>query len=253
MVNVEEQHDGRVIVATLDLPKGNVLVAAMIEELTRVVDRVQASPQARALIVRAEGKHFSFGASVEEHQADQVGDMLPAFHRLIGALVHCDVTSMAVVHGQCLGGGFELVLGCDLVFALPSARMGVPEITLGVFPPPASILLPAKIGPAAAQEMIATGASFDSRRLHELGLVNRVLEEDEADDAIATWVEKEVLPRSATSLRFANRASKRALRRLWDADIGAVEQMYLEELMKTPDANEGIGAFLEKRRPRWES
>ncbi|MBL6974899.1 MAG: enoyl-CoA hydratase/isomerase family protein [Deltaproteobacteria bacterium] len=253
MVNVEERYEGRVVVATLDLPKGNVLTAAMIGELTDVVSRVQESPGARALVIGAEGRHFSFGASVEEHQADQVGDMLPAFHRLIGALVHCDVTTVAVVQGQCLGGGFELVLGCDLVFALPSARMGVPEITLGVFPPPASILLPAKIGPAAAQEMIATGASFDARRLRELGLVNRVLEEEGADDAVNAWVEKEVIPRSAASLRFANRASQRALRRLWDEDIGAVEKMYLEELMKTPDANEGIGAFLEKRRPRWES
>lgn len=253
MVGVEERYDGRVVVATLDLPNGNVLTSAMIGEITDVIGRVDQTAGCRALVFRAEGRNFSFGASVEEHTADQVGDMLPAFHRMVGSLIHLDVCSLALVQGHCLGGGFELILGCDLVFATESAQMGVPEITLGVFPPPASILLPAKIGPAAAQEMILTGEAFTAGRLHALGLINHVVDTEGLDEAATAFLEQRILPRSASSLRFANRAAKKALRDVFDRDLPEVEDLYLKELMKTHDANEGIGAFLEKRRPGWES
>jgi len=252
-IRVEEWFDGKALAVTLDLPKGNVLTSAMIGEIQSVVDGVQGRAGCRAVVFRAAGRNFSFGASVDEHRAEAACDMLPRFHRLIRSVVGLDVLTVAAVQGHCLGGGFELVLACDLVFATSSARMGVPEITLGVFPPPASVLLPLKVPAAAAHEIIVTGESADAGRLHALGLVSLVVDDEGLDGAVRDFLERKVLPLSASSLRFANRAAKAVLRKTLDVQLGEVERLYLDVLMKTRDANEGIAAFLEKRKPEWET
>ncbi len=252
-IRVEDWSDGRVVAVTLDQPKGNVLTSEMIGEVRAAVESVSARARCKALVIRAAGRHFSFGASVAEHRAEVVGEMLPRFHGLIRALVDLDVTTVAAVQGQCLGGGFEVVLACDIVLAAASARFGVPEITLGVFPPPASVLLPLKVPPALAHEMIVTGESLDAARLHAAGLVSRVVEDDVLEAEVRAFLDKGILPRSASSLRFASRAAKGSLREALARRLDEVERLYLEELMVTRDANEGIQAFLEKRTPEWES
>lgn len=270
-IRVEDWYDGRVVAVTLNQPKANILTSEMIGEIRAVLDGVSSgTPQGRppatrarcrAVVIKAAGQHFSFGASVAEHRAEVVGDMLPRFHGLIRALVNLDVTTVAAVQGQCLGGAFEVVLACDIVVAAASARFGVPEITLGVFPPPASVLLPLKVPPALAHEMIVTGESRDAARLHAAGLVSRVVgagggcdsEEDALVAEVRAFLEGGVLPRSASSLRFACRAAKEHLREAVARRLDDIEKLYLEGLMRTRDANEGIQAFLEKRPPKWES
>lgn len=270
-IRVEDWYDGRVVAVTLNQPKANILTSEMIGEVQAVLDGISAGPtpprpqapraRCRAVVIKAAGPHFSFGASVAEHRAEVVRDMLPRFHGLIRALVDLDVTTVAAVRGQCLGGAFEVVLACDIIVAATSARFGVPEITLGVFPPPASVLLPLKVPPALAHEMIVTGVSLDAARLHAAGLVSRVVagegegghpNDDALEAEVRAFLEGGVLPRSASSLRFACRAAKGLLREAVARRLGDVETLYLEGLMGTRDANEGIQAFLEKRPPRWE-
>lgn len=177
--------------------------------------------------------------------------MLPRFHALIRQILACDVPTLAKVSGLCLGGGFEISLACGLLFCSTESELGVPEMSLGVFPPAASVLLPCKLGDSSTCEIILTGRRYTAEELFRRGAVNGISEARLFDAAVGEFIEKHILPKSASSLRIACRASRAAIRRSFDAHIAAAEHLYLEALMSTKDAVEGIEAFLEKRTPRW--
>jgi cyclohexa-1,5-dienecarbonyl-CoA hydratase len=245
------EHDDRVARLILAAPKANIIDRAMIADLERAADELDSRRDLAAVVVGAEGPHFSFGASVEEHLPDQIGDTLACLHHLIGRMTELPAPTIAAVRGQCLGGGFELVLACDLILAEESAQLGVPEIKLAVFPPAASALLPRRIGAGPAAALILTGTSWSGKRAADAGLVTRAVAEGELDSALAEWLTKDFLPRSPAALRLAARAARRSVRRAVEEDLPAVERLYLDELMAEPDATEGIRAFLDKRAPRW--
>lgn len=251
LIKTTELYNDRVTEILLGPPPGNILSAQMMDEISAEMAKVADAPHKKLLIFTGTGKHFSFGASVEEHTADKVRAMLPKFHQLIGALLECPVPALAKVRGVCLGGAFELALACPLLFCEEGAALGVPEIQLGVFPPAASILLPLKTGFALAAQMTLTGEKFAATELRRLGLVNEVAEAGKLDEAVQTFVEKQVLPKSAAALRLANQATQLSLVKHFRAHIQEVERLYLDRLMSTADAVEGIQAFLEKRSPKW--
>jgi cyclohexa-1,5-dienecarbonyl-CoA hydratase len=178
--------------------------------------------------------------------------MLPEFHALFRNLFAPDIPLVALVCGQCLGGGFELAAACDLVFAETSAHMGVPEIRLGVFPPVACALLPGRVGVARANDLLLTGRSWTAPEAHAAGLVTSLSEPGELEADFQGWVEKQLLPLSGSSLRIATRAARLPWRRRFLEDLQELERLYLEDLVSTHDANEGIEAFLEKRSPTWD-
>jgi cyclohexa-1,5-dienecarbonyl-CoA hydratase len=121
-IRVEEVDEGQIWRVWLDAPKANVIDSAMIAALTSVFEAARDAGALKAIVLEGEGRHFSFGASVEEHLPDRVGDMLPGFHRMFGAMLDASVPVLAAVRGQCLGGGLELVAFCNRVFSRPSAR-----------------------------------------------------------------------------------------------------------------------------------
>lgn len=250
-IALERRYEGRWIRAIIDRPKANVLSNEVIGDLRSVVDELSASPHCRLLSIEGAGSHFSFGASVEEHLPPAIGHVLPAFHGLIGALVDAPAVTVAIVRGQCLGGGFEVALACDLIFASDDAMLGVPEIKLGVFPPAAAALLPARIGSARAAQVILSGEATPAQDWADLGIVHAVVPEDGVDAAVDEWFEAHLAPKSAAALRHACYVSRSETRRLVRDVLPQVERRYLEELMTTNDAVEGIRAFLEKRDPRW--
>jgi len=230
-------------------PPGNVLTARMMEEIDDVLAGL--GPGVCAVVFRGQGKHFSFGASVEEHRPGEVGDMLPRLHAFLGRVIDCGAPTIAQVSGMCLGGGFELALACALIFADDTAQFGLPEIQLGVFPPAGSVLLPLKTGEAAALDVVLTGSRFGAEDMRRMGAVNRVVAAGSLDDEVAAFLEKQFLPKSASSLRLAARAARARTLAAYREGIALAERMYLGELMSTADAVEGIAAFLEKRKPEW--
>jgi cyclohexa-1,5-dienecarbonyl-CoA hydratase len=248
---VNELFDGQVVEIVLGPPPGNIITARLAGEFTAELERVSAEGRVKLVVVTGEGKHFSYGASVEEHKPDQVGDMLPKFHALIRRILDCGVPTLAKVSGASLGGGFEIAMACSLLFAGEKAKFGVPEIQLGVFPPPACLLLPLLVGAAAANEMILTGRQFSAAELHRLGMVNTVVASEELDSAVTDFIEKQILPKSASSLRYACEAARRSIVQHYGSHIGDLEDLYLLKLMGTADAVEGIQAFLDKRSPAW--
>ncbi|MBE2246559.1 MAG: enoyl-CoA hydratase/isomerase family protein [Candidatus Competibacteraceae bacterium] len=232
--------------------KGNVLDNIMMNEILDCLNEIRQQNEIKLITFQGEGKHFSFGASVEEHTKELAPVMLQTFHKIFMTLVEMQVPTLAKISGQCLGGGMELALICNFLFADKSAKMGQPEIVLGVFPPPASIILPEKIGLARAEELLLTGRSMDAIEALETGLLNVVFEDKDALNAgTDAWIEKHIIPKSATSLRFAVRAARAKFNHIIGNFLPQLEYIYTRQLMETSDANEGIQSFLEKRQPLW--
>jgi cyclohexa-1,5-dienecarbonyl-CoA hydratase len=203
----------------------------------------------RAVILDAEGPHFSFGASVEEHLPETCAAMLHQLHALILQMIECPVPFMVAIKGQCLGGGLEVAAAGHLIFAAPVTSLGQPEIKLAVFAPAASCLLPERIGQSHAEDLLFSGRSIGSEEAHRIGLVDVIAEDPE--QAALAYFEEHFEPRSASSLRFAVRAARAGVNERIRAKLAAVERLYLEELMATHDAVEGLTAFLGKRPALW--
>lgn len=232
--------------------KGNILDSRLVEALTRLFERAAADRELKTICLRGEGNHFSFGASVPEHLPEQVGDMLPRFHALFRALAASSVPCLAAVRGQCLGGGLELAMFCHRIFAAPDAKLGQPEIVLGVFAPVASLLLHERVGRARAEDLCLTGRTVSADEALRMGLVDVL--SDDPERAALEYFRQYFAPKSASSLRFAVKACRHRIERLLVEDLPAIEKIYLdprEGLMSTSDAVEGIQAFLDKRPPSW--
>ncbi|MGC8657904.1 MAG: enoyl-CoA hydratase-related protein [Desulfomonilaceae bacterium] len=254
LIKVEQHFNDTAIKIILNAPKANVLEAEMLKEILSVLHSLRNNKNVKVLVFEGAGKHFSFGASVPEHTRDKAATMLLAFHEVFYELASMGVPTMAVVRGQCLGGGMELALFCNFIVADSTAVFGQPEIVLGVLPPPASVMLPLKVGQAFADEIALTGRSLNAKEAREMGLVNLLCDNgQDAWDQASEWIQKHILPKSASSLRIANFAVRNHFFRSIREDLPRMEGLYLKNLMETFDANEGINAFIEKRKPAWKN
>jgi len=248
-VRLEVLEDGALWRVCLATPKANVLDTAKVDKLTAIFERAAAETRLKAVLIDADGPHFSFGASVEEHLPGQFERLIPGFHALLHRMLDTSVMTLAAVRGQCLGGGLELASSCNRIFAAPGAMLGQPEIKLGVFAPAGSVLLAERVGRGAAEDLCLSGRSIPASEAQRIGLVDEIAEDPTA--AARTWVAEHLLPRSASSLRLAVRAVRVGFARRFRADLQRVEELYMNDLMATHDAEEGLRAFLEKRRPEW--
>lgn len=248
-VRVEPLEGEAVWRVVLAAPKANVLDHAMIEGLTHVFQEARTARGLKCLLIEGEGANFSFGASVPEHLPGEVNRMLPGFHGLFRALFDSCVFSVAAVRGQCLGGGMELAMFCNRVVAAPDAKFGQPEIRLAVFAPVASVMLPARVGQARAEDLCVSGRIVDAGEALRIGLADEVAEDPAA--AALEYIRANLLGKSAVALHHAVWALREPLRVRVEEDLHRVEQIYLTGLMSTRDAEEGLRAFLEKREPRW--
>ncbi len=240
---------GGVHTITLDSPPGNVIDMALCAELRPAIAAAGADEQAKVLVLRGAGKHFSFGASVEEHLPATAAEMLEAIGGVVRDLVGFPYPTVAAVQGRCLGGGLELALACGIVLAEDDAVLACPEIRLGVFPPAATALLTGRL----AEDVLLTGRDLSAAEAHRLGIVNAVCSSGSLDQAVTAFVNEHFIPRSAASLRVATRALREPQREALLARLDAAEQLYLDELVPLHDGVEGIQAFLDKREPEWKN
>lgn len=234
----------------LDKPEGNVLDSLLCAELKVRLGRL-VDEEARLLVVEGAGDDFSFGASVEEHLPEGAPEMLRALHDLVEALADCPVPTLAAVRGRCLGGGLEVALACDMLFLEEGAVLAAPEVRLGVFAPSATALLLSAVPRAAAAEILLSGRDITAEEALRWGIANRIVSEGGLEAAVAEFDERHFAPRSPASLRVATRAYRKLARRDLHARLGAMEDLYLGDLLDLHDGTEGIEAFLEKRPPRW--
>ena len=173
------EDDGALLRLRLARPKANIVDAQMIAALHGALRAHGSQPKLRAVLLDAQGPHFSFGASVEEHLPAQCADMLASLHALVLAMVEFPAPILVAVRGQCLGGGLEVALAGGLIFAAPDAQFGQPELKLGVFAPAASVLLPYRVNQPAAEDLLLSGRSIDAAEARTIGLVHTVFEDPE--------------------------------------------------------------------------
>ncbi len=230
-------------------PKANLIDADMIAALDAALGAPMPA-ELTAILLEADGPHFSFGASVAEHLPGECRAMLSALHRVIGRLLAAPVPVLVAVRGKCLGAGLEVALSGHLVFVAPDAELGQPEIKLGVFAPAASCLLPELIGTAAATDLLLSGRTLSGLEAVRLGLAVEATPDPVA--AARRYFDEHLMPKSASSLRFALQAARADFTARVRDKLAAVERLYLDELMNTRDATEGLQAFLDKRPPTWE-
>lgn len=246
-----EDRIGRI---TFSRPPLNVFNIAMMREMADAVGDCVSRRDLVAIVFEAspESRAFSAGVAVEEHATETVYQMLESFHSIFRALEQAAKPTIALVDGAALGGGCELVAACDIVLSSDRARFGQPEIKLGVFPPVAAVLLPRVIGDKRAREMILTGELIDAREALRLGLVNYVVQSEGLEQK-AQEVFVRLRELSAPVLEAAKRATDMAVGVPFDAALRQIENLYLNELMKTSDAREGVEAFMQKRKPIWQN
>jgi len=235
---------------TLKNPPLNVIDIPMMNELAAVLAEIEERPEISTIVFRGSEKCFSAGVDVGVHVPDKVEAMLEDFHSVIRALAATQKITIAAVYGTCLGGGAELAMMCDIVITADDANWGFPEITLGCYPPVAATALSALIGQKRAADLILTGITILGSEASEIGLATRAAPQDKVEAAVAEVVER-LGKLSPAILPIAKKAIYAWDSIHFDKGLARAEKIYLEELMKTDDAQEGIRAFLEKRNPAW--
>jgi cyclohexa-1,5-dienecarbonyl-CoA hydratase len=235
---------------TLTHPPLNILDFQMMDELMAALQQLEERREISAVVVSGGERAFSAGVDVAVHTADKIHTMFQKFHGLILALTRSSKITIAEVHGACLGGGAELAMICDMGFTTPDAKWGFPEITLGCYPPVACTALAALVGEKRAADLIFTGRTFTGAEAAAWGLANSSHSTDEIGKAIQERLDH-LFKLSPVALRLAKKAFY-----AWDAihldkGLARAEKIYIEELMQSEDANEGIQAWMEKRKPEW--
>src|ERR1051325_8892936 len=249
--NIHFRVEDRVARITFARPPLNVFNIAMMREIGKALGEC-AQRELVAIVFDADKncRAFSAGVAVEDHVQETIFQMLDSFHSIFRLLEQLAKPSIAVVDGAALGGGCELVAACDIVIASDRSRFGQPEIKLGVFPPVAAVLLPRVIGEKRARELILTGEIIDSMEAGRLGLCNHVVPGAHLEPKLLEVLAK-LRELSGTSLVYARQSLDLGRGRSLEDALSEQENIYIHELMKTEDANEGVKAFLEKRKSVW--
>jgi len=249
-LKIWSEADGRLLRLRLNRPKANLIDATMIAALDAALAEHVGNDQLSAVVLDAEGPHFSFGASVEEHLPGHCAAMLADLHRLVLRMVEFPVPLLVAVRGQCLGGGLEVALAGHLMFVTPDAALGQPEMKLGVFAPAASCLLPELIGPVRSLDLLVSGRSITGTEAASIGIAQAAVADPE--HAALAYFKEHLEPKSASSLRYAVKAARLDYNFRVKEKIRTVERLYLDELMVTHDAVAGLEAFIAKRAPQWQ-
>jgi len=234
----------------LDNPPLNIIDLPMMEELSQALAEIEPRADISILILSGSQQAFSAGVDVAAHAPEKVEEMLAKFHGVIRALVSSRKVTIAAVHGHCLGGGAELAMVCDLVYTSELATWGFPEIKLACYPPVAVTALAALAGQKQAADLVLTGRSITGKEAAAIGLANAVVPEVDLEHAVQEAVQH-LTALSPAALAIAKKAIYAWDSMHFDKGLARAEKIYLDELMKTDDAQEGVKAFMHKREPKW--
>jgi cyclohexa-1,5-dienecarbonyl-CoA hydratase len=250
--NINVHIEGGLGTISLNRPPVNVLNIEMMNEINNILKDWIEKRDLKVVLFNAEGKCFSAGVDVGEHMGDLAPKMIESFHRIFRLMDQLGAVTVASVYGSCLGGGCELAVFCDLVIADDTAKFGQPEIQVGVLPPIAAQIMPRIIGRKAAMDLILSGRIVSAQESMGMGLINKVVAKGDLSQETDEFI-KPYLSLSAEVIRITKKTIKAGLRDDFEPSLKVIEEIYLNELMRTTDAQEGLKAFLEKRRPEWKN
>jgi len=248
--NILLQKKDAVAKIIINKPPLNILDIETIQEMDQALLALRGDDDVKVVVITAAGtKAFSAGVAVGDHLGDKMPRMIEVFNKLFITLVEVDKPTVAVVNGVALGGGCEVVLGCDMAIASDKAQLGQPEVKLGVYPPPASVLMARLIGRRKPFELILSGDSISAKEAEAIGLVNKVVPEADLEKAADDFVKK-----FTQNSGLALTQTRRALYRNFDlvfAKAMEVTGVDATLVMAGENAVEGLKAFVEKRKPVW--
>jgi cyclohexa-1,5-dienecarbonyl-CoA hydratase len=249
-VNTRTEKAGRMMAITLARPPLNVLDIPTIRELDLALDACAAEPTVDVLVLRADGRAFSAGVDIKDHTREKVPEMLDVVHGTMRKLLRLPQVTIACVAGACLGGGCELASCCDFIVASDDSSFATPEILVGCYPPVALARFSSLIGYRRAAELILTARTISAAEALSMGLINRVAPHDQLDHAVASLTD-ELLEKSGSVLRITVKALREVALSGFDEALRRTEEIYVDQLLATHDVEEGVRAFLEKRKPLW--
>jgi len=252
MKHINVRIEGGLGTITLNRPPVNVLNIEMMNEINETLKNWTEKRDLKVVLFNANGKCFSAGVDVAEHIGDLVPKMIESFHGMFRMMDQLGAVTVASVYGSCLGGGCELAVFCDLVIADDTAKFGQPEIQVGVLPPIAAQIMPRIIGRKAAMDLILSGRIVSAQESMGMGLINKVVAKGDLSQETDAFI-KPYLSLSAEVIRVTKKTIKAGLRDDFEPSLKVIEEIYLNELMRTTDAQEGLKAFLEKRTPEWKN
>jgi cyclohexa-1,5-dienecarbonyl-CoA hydratase len=249
---IRHQTHGPVVRLTLQRAEHNLLNEQMLRELADGIGIAAENSAAKLIVLDAAGKVFCAGVDIGEYTGERAFSMLEAFHAACIAMVEAPQPVLVIVDGAAIGGGAELVAYGDLVIATPRARFALPEITIGMFPPLASTMFPHIIGPKRALELVLTGEAISAERARELGLVNRLVPEAQLQAAVNELIGK-ITAQSGAVLGMAKKAVLAGMGMSLRDSLRNSMNIFLNELYRLEDSQEGLRALLEKRKPQWKN
>ncbi|MEW5760379.1 MAG: enoyl-CoA hydratase/isomerase family protein [Candidatus Thermoplasmatota archaeon] len=236
----------------LKRPPLNILNIEMLNEIRGAIGEARKNNEIKGIVISADGKAFSAGVDIFEHTKPMVKEMINTFHLLFDELEKAEVPTISLVNGIALGGGCELALACDFVLASESSKFGLPEIKVGVFPPIASALFPRIVNRKKAFEFILTGETISAKEAETIGIINHVYPDDKFAEETEKFMQK-ISANSSAVLRLTKASIYEHIDKSYDFALAKAEELYLNVLMETEDANEGLKAFIEKRKPVWKN
>jgi len=244
--------DGAVARMTLNRPKYNELNERMLKELAVGIESLSEKDDVKVVVLDSALDMFCGGIEIREYTAERVFQVLDAFHRIFIAMLDTGKPVITVINGKAIGGGCELAAFGDLVIATPKAVFAQPEIKLGVFPPLATTIFPFIIGPKLALELVLTGQAISAERAHELGLVNRLVAEDQLEKTVKELI-SQITSQSGAVLTMAKKAILDGMGMSLRDGLRNSMNIFLNELYRLEDSQEGLRALLEKRKPHWKN
>jgi cyclohexa-1,5-dienecarbonyl-CoA hydratase len=238
---------------TINRQPMNILDIATMKEMNDAITSLNDNKNIKVLIITSSGeKAFSAGVDVSEHTEEKVEEMLRVFHDIFRNLSKLDQVTVAAAKGYTLGGGCEVALFCDMIFAADNLKIGQPEIKLSAIPPIALLIMPRLIGLKKASELLYTGKIIDAEEAERIGLVNKIVPLDAFDEELTSFIQP-ITELSLIGLKFSKKGMQLGLETSFPEGLEKIEKMYLEDLMASEDAHEGLKAFMEKRKPVWKN
>lgn len=238
---------------TINRPPLNILNIATMEEMNHALSSLENNREVKILVITGSGeKAFSAGVDVADHTEEKVENMIHVFHDIFRHLSRCDQVTVAALKGLTLGGGCEIALFCDLIFAADNLKIGQPEIKLSVVPPVALLIMPRLVGLKRASELLLSGKPIDAQEAERIGLVNRISPLASFDQELESFINP-FTELSLVGLKYTKKGIRLGLETSFLEGLEKIERIYLEELMSSEDAHEGLRAFMEKRKPLWKN
>ncbi|TMN21114.1 enoyl-CoA hydratase [Lentibacillus cibarius] len=254
MAVINYEVEKQIAVLTIQSPPANALSSNLLNGLEETLDKIENDTNIKTIVIKGDGKFFSAGADIKEftslQNASEYRSLSEKGQQIFDRMEHFPIPIIAAIHGAALGGGLELALACHIRIGSDSAKLGLPETTLGIIPGFAGTQrLPRFVGSAKAYEMILSGEPISGNEAKAFGLLNRVTKEEDVFDTAYELAET-IAAKSKLSITSVMELIPYAKTEQFQKGIQQESEAFAK-IFGSEDAKEGVQAFIDKRKPNF--